>query len=99
MGGGGDDDDGDRGRKRGVRGFFAGLKEELTLCETLDANRWHAYETELRGFISWCPTRIEVGKREGKGRDFVYLSLQFPAMPVVPEQRIMMLDLREGPVQ
>lgn len=33
------------------------------------------------------------------GRDLAYLSLQFPATPVVPVQRMTMLEVRDGPVQ
>lgn len=56
----------------------------------------------LRCFVSWSLEQ-DKGRKKGKGgessRDSVYLSLQLPAMPVVPAQRIMMLDLNEGPVQ
>ena len=51
----------------------------------------------LDGRISDLRYRLCLGWE--RVRDLPYLSLQFPAMPVVPVQRMMMLDFRDRPVQ
>lgn len=42
---------------------------------------------------------VEGGQRKRGEGGLAYLSLQLPAMPVVPVQRMMMLEVRDGPVQ
>ena len=53
--------------------------------------QWAVRPRGWMGHISWNDSL--------SGRELPYLSLQFPATPVVPVQRMMMLEVRDGPVQ
>ena len=66
-------------------------RERRTWCVCFDAYWGYAGETAE---ISTGTGRV-VGNRNGEG----YLSLQLPGVPTVPEQRMMMLVVRELPAQ